>query len=863
MNRFGGWRARLAAVAGACVVTAAAVAAPGVLSAPAGFDARSIAGTTARTSATLRPAGGPVAASPVLGLLPPDALADPAPLPLVGARPGAPGPQPDEQPSLAVARSSRLLAHPVVPGVTDGLDVATAATYTVDPKAHVVRVGVDITAVNRLPVTPGARYYYPGLNLAVQPEATQFVAVEGGTRDATTTQAKSGFRLLSVSFASRLYVGQTAHLHLSYVLPSGAPRSQSQVRVGAAYTAFVVWAFGDRGTVEADLPAGYTVAVTGGSLDEATGANSEHVLTGTTSDPGAWYAWIDARDDAALTSRVLQLPGGEQVVVHAWPEDTTWERRVAQTLTTGIPALEQRIGLPWPVQGQLSVIEVASSVLEGYAGFYSPSNEQITISEQLDPLTIVHEASHAWFNSSLFSDRWVDEGLADEYAYRTLRGLGITVSGPPKVRTTDAAAFALNTWGPPQAIKTRTQDAHEQWGYDASWTVVRKVVAAVGEPGMAKVFAAASAGTTAYPGAGPPEKSRQAPDWRRLLDLAEEVGGGKGIAAIVGPWALTKADQATLAVRAAARTAYHSLVARGGDWAAPAVVRIDLEVWDFASATDAMASATAVLAARDAVRAAAAPQHLALPARIQTAYQDATTPDALAKDAADEQALRQALDAITSADAADSAPRDWLVDLGLLGQDPAADLAAARSAWASGDTATAAARAASVTAAIAVAADAGRLRLVAIAAGVLAVVVLVILAVAVMRRRSARRRRHPPASPPLAPDGGTGPTPGDGGAGATPGGGTGATPDAGLLADAELRGGLLGDGVGAAPAGPVAPGGDWIDPALAPPAPPAWWRPGMPPRAPAGLGSYPILPPNAPGRTISGPPPGPRDEGAQ
>lgn len=858
MTRVGGWRARLAVVAGAWVVTAAAVAAPSAIPAPAGVAARATAGTEAgAAAAAARRVVAPAGSSPVLGLLPPDAIADPAPLPLAGARPGAPGREPPEQPSFVLAPSFRLVARPVVPAVTDGLDVATAAVYTVDPKAHVVRVAVDITAVNRLPVTPGARYYYPGLNLAVQPEATQFVAVEGGARDATTTQAKSGFRLLSVSFASRLYVGQTAHLHLSYVLPAGAPRSQSQVRVGAAYTAFVVWAFGDRGTVEADLPAGYTVAVTGGSLDEATGANGEHVLTGTTSDPGAWYAWIDARDDAALTSRLLQLPGGEQVVVHAWPEDTTWERRVAQTLTTGIPALEQRIGLPWPVQGQLSVIEVASSVLEGYAGFYSPSNQQITISEQLDPLTIVHEASHAWFNSSLFSERWINEGLADEYAYRTLRGLGVTVSGPPKVRTTDAAAFALNTWGPPQPIKTRTQDAHEQWGYDASWTVVRKVVGAVGEPGMAKVFAAASAGTTAYPGSGPAEKSHQSPDWRRFLDLAEEVGGGKGIAAIIGPWALTSADQATLTVRAAARTAYHTLVARGGGWAAPTVVRMDLEAWDFAAATDAMTTATGVLNARDAVRAAAAPQHLALPARIQTAYQDATTPDALAKDAADEQALRQALGAITSADAADSAPRDWLVELGLVGQDPGADLAAARAAWAAGDTATAAAKAASVTAAFAVAADAGRLRLVAIAAGILAVLLLVILAIAVVRRRAGRRRR-PPAGPPLASSGGPGAI------GATPDAGdSGPTPDAGLLAFAGLPAGHAGGDPGAPPGGPFAPGGDWIDPALAPPAPPAWWRPGMPPTPPAGLGSYPILPPSAPGRTTSGPPPGPRDEGAQ
>ncbi len=703
----------------------------------------------------------------------PLAFTDPAPSPGTGAaaalgraRPDPPGAHPTPaSPARAVDRDGAARApvvRPVVdgtarptpatgtggPAAVDGLDVATAATYVLDAAARRVRVDVDITAVNRLSDTAGLRYYYPAVNLAIQPEAASITAQQAGARDRATTEPRSGYRLLAIEFHTRLYAGQTAHVHLAYVLPAGAPRSTSGVRVGAAYSTFVAWAFGDRGTVEVDVPGSYEVGTSGDPMTVSSGGTGGHVLTSAVSDPGAWYAWIDARNDAALSSQVLDLPGGEQVVVRAWPEDAAWRRRVAQTLTAAIPVLVKKIGLPWPVSGRLTVLEVSAAQLEGYAGFYSASAHEITVSEDLDPFTIVHEASHAWFNESLFTNRWITEGLANEYAYRTLQAMGASVGGPGDVRTSAPTAFALDTWGPPAAIKTRTQDAREQWAYDASWTVVREVVAEVGESGMSTVFAAAAAGTTAYPGGGPPERAELPSDWRRLADLAEQLGGGTGIAEIIAPWALTPVERTELGPRAAALAAYRGLVAAGGAWAAPLVVRMDLDGWDFGAAEDAIAAASTVLRERDAVAATAAAERLSVPAGHEASYEAATTVSALVRAGDDEAKAGDALDAVAAADRAADAPRDGLVSLGLLGSDPAASLAAARAAWEAGDLAAAQQGASTVAGQLAVAADAGRLRLVAIGAAVLALVLLVAVA------RAARRRARP------APHAGDPPGPG-------------------------------------------------------------------------------------------------------
>ena len=102
-------------------------------------------------------------------------------------------------------------------------------------------------------------------------------------------------------------------------------------------------------------------------------------------------------------------------------------------LDDGLPALEELVGLEWPVSGDLSVSEVHTPLLHGYAGFYDESTDEITMSEDLDEHTILHEASHAWFNGDLIRDRWIDEGLAEYYAAAGPRALGLSDESAPTV----------------------------------------------------------------------------------------------------------------------------------------------------------------------------------------------------------------------------------------------------------------------------------------------------------------------------------------------------------------------------------------------------------------------------------------------
>jgi len=417
-----------------------------------------------------------------------------------------------------------------------------------------------------------------------------------------------------------------------------------------------------------------------------------------------------------------------------------------------VPELVGLIGLDWPVKGALSVTEGHTPLLEGYAGFYDPQTDEITISEDLDDLTIVHEASHAWFNNRLYTERWITEGLADEYASRVLVGLGRKSQAPTAVKRSAAAAFALDHWPPPAPIRDPQHDAAEQYGYAAAWTAMRAIVDAVGVDGMRRLFAATAAKSTAYPGEGTPEQTRLPNDWRRFLDLAEEIApsGGARVEQVIRQWALEPADAKLLAPRTAARATYATLVADGGTWAPPVAVRTAMDDWSFGPATDAMAAASTVLRERDQIASLAGAQGLRPPSDTEARYQDADTLGGLAILGDQLRTSADALGRLGAASDAVDAPRDWLTTLGLDGQDPSGTLDAARSAWQGGDPAAASRDADAALAMLAAAPEAGRSRATTIGAAVgIVLVVLLLLAILLVARR--RRSRRTPLAVAPAP----------------------------------------------------------------------------------------------------------------
>ena len=85
----------------------------------------------------------------------------------------------------------------------------------------------------------------------------------------------------------------------------------------------------------------------------------------------------------------------------------------------------------------------------------------------------------------------------------------------------------------------------------------------VGDDRMRDVFDAAQDRRIAYVGGGTPETVTDRNDWKRFLDLLEEVGGSTSADEAFRRWVVTDAQTELLDARAAARSAYGALVTAG------------------------------------------------------------------------------------------------------------------------------------------------------------------------------------------------------------------------------------------------------------------------------------------------------------
>jgi hypothetical protein len=636
------------------------------------------------------------------------------------------------------------VAPPTAPTAlaAESRDLRTEAntTYTLDPTEGRVHVAIKVTETNLKPNSAQFVHYFVAFGFALQSEATS-VRVSGGSAARVTNDQRDGYVRATVHLSQPLYYPKSTTFTLSYDLVGGKPRSETPTRAGEAFATFGVWAWGDagRGVVEVRTPNGYDTTYVGDAMQVTSSATTGTILRARPEDPSSFFAIVTAENGHAYTETQLSLEGGVDIVVQSWPEDQRWKTTVTGTLRDAMPELRTLIGLDWPVAHDLGVRERYTPDLEGYAGFFLTAEERIEVSEDLDENVIVHEASHAWFNDSLFLERWIYEGLAEEYAWRALVAVGRDAGdAAEKPDPGDPGFIDLEAWTHPGVIDDQETGDRERYGYQAAYWVIHALTQAAGLDQMREAFKRADASLTAYPGADAPETVVAGDSWRRLLDLTERLDApdSSNVDKVFRDFVLAAGDEAALNERTTARTAYRALLEAGDGWLPGWYVRGRMGDWEFEQARTRMAEATAVLALRDQVTAAAAALGLAPDGALRTAYERAK--DGLGEATAVGQAQLGALASIIAAKARVDATPDFVAQVGLLGQTPATSYDAARTAFEAGNLTDANALAATVTSVIDGAPAAGQQRLVLAGLSVGGAILLLLFAVMLLRRRRRR-----------------------------------------------------------------------------------------------------------------------------
>ena len=335
-------------------------------------------------------------------------------------------------------------------------------------------------------------------------------------------------------------------------------------------------------------------------------AKGLQVWSATTTRPLDWYAWVTATNDEALTRDRLALEGGDEVVIRGWPEDKRWRGRVRDLLRDGVPALVDRIGLAWPVDGVTRHLRGAHAAARGLRRLLRSRDGRDH--DQRGPR---RPHDHPRGVARLVQQVAVHRALDHRGTRRRVRGARPAgarprLPGPAGVeRQARRPRSRSSDWPPPAAIRDEESEARESYGYDGQLVPDAQDREARGRGRDAGRVRGRRRGHHGLSGRGATRAESPA---QRLAAVPGPRAGrgerrGRGRGRRPGGEGRARRGRPRSSCRRVrprgARTPTWSR--RVATWAAPVVVRMAMDRWDFDDATEAMDRAADVLAVRDEI----------------------------------------------------------------------------------------------------------------------------------------------------------------------------------------------------------------------------------------------------------------------
>jgi len=641
-----------------------------------------------------------------------------------------------------------------------GLIVTSTSRYVLDSERGEVAGSITMTLRN---VTPnvdtgdgGYRYFfYESYGIPLPAETADVVARSNGSRLRVQRKpivGQPGFRLFEIGFPQLLY-GASRTIELTFTLQGQPARADDSTRIGPGYATFAVFGPGDPGnnTVEVVVDADLELDSTARTFVPSERGDGTTVYT-TTEDnlaPG-FAATMSVRSSTVGEGRPVTV-GGVSLQLVPYPNDPEWADFIEDRADQGLPVLAELVGQPWP--GDVDRIrEDAGSQVRGFDGWYSTSDREIVLGEELNDGILFHELAHAWINYSAVEDRWLSEGLAEFLAEQTTERTGGTFVKPRQVTPGDTEAVPLATWEDSPGFRGSELDA---WAYPASYQVISELLGDLDDATLQAVLADVVTAASPWDLPDRRELSGGQLSTTAFLDLIDahraSAAEGPDTADVYRVWVLDEAAADALAGRAQAHQAFETF-AGASPWGAPLGLRRAMASWDFTEAGELTEELADLPAAATALSDLAGSTGTTLAPEVQRDYEDADTPQEYAAVTDEVAAATAALEQYAHAHRLATAERNVLGGIGARVLNVADTIDAAQQNITVRDYAAseAASRLALDRSGSATTVGAALLAGIILAAVVLALLVVVV--VRALRRRSHNRPPLPPAAAPEAPD---------------------------------------------------------------------------------------------------------------
>ena len=310
-----------------------------------------------------------------------------------------------------------------------------------------------------------------------------------------------------------------------------------------------------------------------------------------------------------------------------------------------------------------------------------------------------------------------------------------------------ANKIALNDWGEIGAVDIGI----EEYAYAATYHLALLIFERTDLIGLRAVWLGAHNSEMAYQpanGGGDPDKGVEfhLEGWQQLLDLLD-ARAGASFDDLWTDWVVNPDEQRKLEDRAAARDQYDAVVAEAATWNLPKDLRYAMGSWKFDEAEASMTSASTVLDARAQIEADADDLQLAPPGQLQELFER----DGGLKAAQAEADLQiEVLADIAAATDRLAEKESFLESIGLIGEDPDAELASARDLYEADELHDASRDADQALAQRTGAAEAGQTRVLVAGGGVVVLGGATFLTVRFRRRRTSPQTVEDAPEEPIA-----------------------------------------------------------------------------------------------------------------
>jgi hypothetical protein len=411
---------------------------------------------------------------------------------------------------------------------SDGLRISSTTTYTVDRERQTVWVNTDIELVNTRPIETNpdgstTGWVYSSFSVPIAPDANGLSVLVGGANVDRTLTTQGSYKYVEIELPFGIKNGETRNVSLSYSIPDGGPRAgRTNAQVSDSFLSLGVWTFGTpgRANVRVIVPNVYDVELVGSISQFKRSQSDGNIILEAygIASPRDFNGRVLGEGNVTPDVKTLTLDSGRATIVSE-PGDVEWTEFVEDTLVNYLPALEEFIGVPFP-QSHITIEESTDPLVDGWGGTFSGDRfgaGTIQIDEDIDRETLLHELSHGWFNHQTIEDRWIREGLAEEYASRVLQATVDQRTAPDAVNLNDPIRLPLVDWLPTPIALTREVQEVQRFHYNASWFVMREISNEIGMESFRDVVSAFLNGESAYPGA----ETDRAGTWLLFFDLLD------------------------------------------------------------------------------------------------------------------------------------------------------------------------------------------------------------------------------------------------------------------------------------------------------------------------------------------------------